>query len=211
MAQATRQRIVAVHRIEDAPQVAPRRGVVVETVQEEHVAHQARHPVDRRGVADDGFNPGFGCPVFDVFFQCIAREREREQLRAQARAAHPEQDGGQEQCNQKEDMIELGKISAEMFDEVIIRQDQHLRGRSADEIISYLREGIQQYDPLKKTLVIKDEKEAVIYAIENARKGSLIVICSEMIKEVTKLIQQMREEDQEPNYDVNGKELSPAT
>lgn len=111
----------------------------------------------------------------------------------------------------KEDMIELGKISAEMFDEVIIRQDQHLRGRSADEIIAYLREGIEQYDPSKKTMVIKDEKEAVVYAIENARKGSLIVICSEMIKEVTKLIQEMREEDQEPNYDVNGKELSAAT
>lgn len=111
----------------------------------------------------------------------------------------------------KEDMIEMGKVAAEMFDEVIIRQDKHLRGRSADEIISYLREGIEQHDPTKKTLVIKDEKEAVIYAIENARKGSLIVICSEMIKEVTKLIQEMREEDQEPNYDTNGIQMSPAT
>lgn len=111
----------------------------------------------------------------------------------------------------KEDMIEMGRIAAEMFDEVIIRQDQHLRGRSADEIISYLREGIEQYDPSKKTMVIKDEKEAVVYAIENARKGSLIVICSEMIKEVTKLIQEMREQDQEPNYDTNGIPMSSAT
>lgn len=111
----------------------------------------------------------------------------------------------------KEDMIEVGKISAEMFDEVIIRQDQHLRGRSADEIIKYLREGIDLHDPSKKTIVIKDEKEAVIYAIENARKGALIVICSEMIKEVTRLIQEMREEDQAPKYDTNGKEMSPAT
>jgi len=111
----------------------------------------------------------------------------------------------------KEDMIEMGRVAAEMFDEVIIRQDAHLRGRSADEIISYLREGIEQHDPFKKTLVIKDEKESVIYAIENARKGSLIVICSEMIKEVTKLIQEMREEDQEPNYDTNGTEMSSAT
>ncbi|HSP40376.1 MAG TPA: cyanophycin synthetase, partial [Gillisia sp.] len=111
----------------------------------------------------------------------------------------------------KEDMIEVGRISAEMFDEVIIRQDQHLRGRSADEIISNLREGIEQHDPSKKTMVIKDEKEAVTYAIENARKGSLIVICSELIKEVTRLIQELREEDQELNHDTNGREMSPAS
>ncbi len=108
----------------------------------------------------------------------------------------------------KEDMIELGKISAEMFDEVIIRQDQHLRGRSADEIIGYLKEGINQYDPSMIPLIIKDEKEAVTYAIENARKGSLIVICSEMIKEVTRRIQELREEEQELHYDANGKEMT---
>ncbi len=110
----------------------------------------------------------------------------------------------------KEDMMEVGRISAEMFDEVIIRQDQHLRGRSADEIIALLKEGIHQHDPSMKPLVIKDEKEAVTYAIENARKGSLIVICSEMIKEVTRLIQELREEDQELNFDPNGMEMSTA-
>lgn len=94
-----------------------------------------------------------------------------------------------------EDMVEIGRISAEMFDEIIIRQDHSLRGRSADEIISLLREGISMHDPLMNTLVIKDEKEAVSYAINNAKNGSLIVICSEMIKEVTQLIQRLREED----------------
>ena len=111
----------------------------------------------------------------------------------------------------KGDMIEVGKIAAEMFDEVIIRQDQHLRGRSADEIIAYLKEGIHLHDPSMNPLIIKDEKEAVTYAIENARKGSLIVICSEMIKEVTTLIQELREEDQELSHDNNGREMSPAT
>ena len=94
----------------------------------------------------------------------------------------------------REDTQAIGRISAEMFDEIIIRQDVHLRGRSADEIIGFIKEGIASHDPNKKTTVIKDEKEAVTYAIKNAQKGSLIVICTEMIIEVTELVQELQEE-----------------
>ena len=98
----------------------------------------------------------------------------------------------------EEDTFNIGKISAEMFDEIIIRQDKHLRGRSADEIIGFLKKGIAAHDPHKKVTVIKDEKEAVIHAIENARKDALIVICTEMIIEVTELVQEMQQQGSVP-------------
>lgn len=95
----------------------------------------------------------------------------------------------------KEDTVEIGKISSEMFDEVIIRQDKHLRGRSPEEIIGFLKEGIQEHDPKKKITVINSELDAVKYAVENAVKGSLIVICTEMVADVTALLQELQEEE----------------
>lgn len=94
-----------------------------------------------------------------------------------------------------EDTREVGSIAAEMFDEIIIRQDKHLRGRSDKEIIQILKEGILRKDPDKKITVIKSEKEATRYAIENARRGSLTVICSDVVTEVLDLIQDLKEED----------------
>jgi cyanophycin synthetase len=94
-----------------------------------------------------------------------------------------------------EDTMQIGSIAAEMFDEIIIRQDKNLRGRSEKELIDMLTNGINQYDPNKKTTVIPNEKEATTYAIKNAKQGSLIVICSDVVTEVLALIQKMQEEE----------------
>ena len=53
-----------------------------------------------------------------------------------------------------EDTIELGKIAAQLFDEIIIRQDKDLRGKSGDEINNLLKEGIFSVDPNKKVVEI---------------------------------------------------------
>ena len=47
-----------------------------------------------------------------------------------------------------EDIRELGEISASHFDEIIIRCDKNLRGRTADEIIDLLKEGINKVNPV---------------------------------------------------------------
>ena len=106
-----------------------------------------------------------------------------------------------------EDTFNIGKISAEMFDEIIIRQDQHLRGGSADEIISHLKKGIAAHDPEKKVTVIKEEKEAVTYAIKNARKDSLIMICTDMVIEVTDLVQELQQQGSVAGLELNNKEV----
>ena len=42
----------------------------------------------------------------------------------------------------------------EMFDEIIIRQDKRLRGKTEEELIKMLHDGIKMRDPNKKTTII---------------------------------------------------------
>ena len=95
----------------------------------------------------------------------------------------------------EEDTNEIGSIAAEMFDEIIIRQDKNLRGRTEKELIKMLNDGIQQKDPNKKTTIIPNEKEAAIFAIKNAIPGSLVVICSDVVSEALDLVQKLKEEE----------------
>ncbi|HNA42489.1 MAG TPA: cyanophycin synthetase, partial [Saprospiraceae bacterium] len=67
-----------------------------------------------------------------------------------------------------EDNMEIGRICAEMFDELIIRQDKHLRGKKDHEIIDLLLAGIHQHDANKPVTIIPKESEAIRYAIEHA-------------------------------------------
>ena len=55
------------------------------------------------------------------------------------------------------DNNEMGSIAAEMFDEIIIRQDKRLRGKTEEELIKMLDDGIKMKDPNKKTMIIPRE------------------------------------------------------
>jgi len=87
-----------------------------------------------------------------------------------------------------EDNIEMGSIAAEMFDEIIIRQDKRLRGRTEEELIKMLEDGIKIKDPNKKITIIPSEKEAITFAIKNAVKGSLIVLSSDVLPDALDLV-----------------------
>ncbi|MBN4085104.1 cyanophycin synthetase [Flavobacteriaceae bacterium AH-315-B10] len=94
-----------------------------------------------------------------------------------------------------EDNNEMGSIAAEMFDEIIIRQDKRLRGKTEEELIKMLNDGIKMKDPNKKTTIIPSEKEAITYAVQNAKKGSLIVLCSDVIPDALDLVKQLKEQE----------------
>lgn len=94
-----------------------------------------------------------------------------------------------------EDLIELGKVSAQIFDEIILRQDSELRGREPGELIDLLKEGIREVDDKKPVKVVPDEKEAVISAVRNAKKGAFIVVIGDAISEVIKLIRDLKEKE----------------
>ncbi len=95
-----------------------------------------------------------------------------------------------------EDIKELGRISGRSFDEIIIRQDKHLRGRTAEEIVNLLVEGINETKikdiPVE---IIYNEKEAIMYAYNNAKQGSLITIMCDVVAEALDLIKGLKEKE----------------
>ncbi len=80
-----------------------------------------------------------------------------------------------------EDTIALGRQAAKMFSEIVIRQDKNLRGRTEDEIIALITRGIREVDPNKKVTSFKRETDAIDFAIKNARKGTFLTICSDVV------------------------------
>ena len=95
----------------------------------------------------------------------------------------------------EEDNKEMGKIIAQMCDEVIIRQDKNLRGKTEVELIEMINSGIKSYDPNKKTTIIPSEKEAIMHAVKTAQKGSLIIVCSDVIPEALALVTKLKEQE----------------
>ena len=55
--------------------------------------------------------------------------------------------------------------------------------------------GIKKFNLNKPTTIIPSEKEAIRYAIENAKTGSLIVICSDVVPDALSLVQKYKEEE----------------
>ncbi len=95
----------------------------------------------------------------------------------------------------EEDNNEMGSIAAEMFDEIIIRQDKNLRGKSENQLINMLDAGIKMKDPNKKTTIIPSEKEAITHAVTHAEKGSLIVLCSDVVPDALDLVKHFKDKE----------------
>ncbi|MDQ2753386.1 MAG: cyanophycin synthetase, partial [Bacteroidota bacterium] len=95
-----------------------------------------------------------------------------------------------------EDIRELGKLSARFFDEIIIRCDKNLRGRTPEEIVNLLTEGINmgKTKDLPVT-VIYNERDAILYAHDNAKPGSLIIIMCDVVSEALDLVKSLKEKE----------------
>jgi len=80
-----------------------------------------------------------------------------------------------------EDIRELGEISARFFDEIIIRCDKNLRGRTAEEIISLLQEGINSVNASLPVKVIANENEALEYIYAHPVPGALYTVMCDVV------------------------------
>ncbi len=80
-----------------------------------------------------------------------------------------------------EDIRELGAISARYFNEIIIRCDKNLRGRTAEEIIGLLQEGINGVNAQIPVTVIANENEALEYIYAHHQPGALYTVMCDVV------------------------------
>ena len=78
-----------------------------------------------------------------------------------------------------------------MFDELIIRQDQDLRGRTEQQIVAMVQAGIAQVKPLMPRKIIPAEDDAIAHAIATASKGSLLVVCCGFVPGALELVMKL--------------------
>jgi len=101
-----------------------------------------------------------------------------------------------------EDIREIGKLSAEMFDYVILRQEKHLRGRTEENILTLLIEGIHSVDPNKQFEVVPKEIEAIKYAMSMAKPGAFIVALSDVVDNAIETVQNYQEQERNGLFNV---------
>ncbi len=94
-----------------------------------------------------------------------------------------------------EDIRELGSISAEYFDEIIIRCDKNLRGRTAEEIIGLLQEGINAINPNIPQTVIANENLALEHIYENPKQGALYVVMCDVVAGALDKIKELKDRE----------------
>ena len=88
-----------------------------------------------------------------------------------------------------DDIRDMGRISAQMFDHIIIRQDKFLRGRLAEDIVKLLEEGIKEVNPDQSYEYIPKEVEALKHALSLAKPGTYITALSDVIDNAIDLVQ----------------------
>jgi cyanophycin synthetase len=89
-----------------------------------------------------------------------------------------------------EDIRDCAKIAARMFDHIIIRQEKHLRGRTEEELIGLILDGIAQSGKSITHEIIPKEVEAIKHAINNAQEGTFIVALSDVVTNAIGIVQE---------------------
>lgn len=88
------------------------------------------------------------------------------------------------------DIRDLGRISAQMFDHIIIRQDKFLRGREAEDIVRLLVEGIKEEKPTQSYEYVPKEVDALHHAFTMAKPGTFITALSDVIDNAIDVVQE---------------------
>ena len=96
-----------------------------------------------------------------------------------------------------EDIKECAKIAGRMFDHIIIRQEKHLRGRTEDEIISLILDGIAESGRNVTHEIITKEVEAIKHAINSAEEGTFIIALSDVVTNAIEIVQEYLDKENE--------------
>ncbi|HEV7331461.1 MAG TPA: cyanophycin synthetase [Flavisolibacter sp.] len=95
-----------------------------------------------------------------------------------------------------EDIIAMGEEAAKVFDEIIIRHDEDMRGRTHEELDALLTKGIQRVNKDIPIAYYGNECEAVEKAMQQRRPKTLLVVLTENIQAVTECVQKFKREEE---------------
>ena len=96
-----------------------------------------------------------------------------------------------------EDIKECASIAARMFDHIIIRQEKYLRGRTEEEIIGLIMEGIKESGRNVTHEIIPKEVEAIRHAISTAQEGTFITALSDVVTNAINIVQEYLDKESE--------------
>ena len=88
-----------------------------------------------------------------------------------------------------EDFIALGRLSAQMFDRILVKEDDDPRGRHRGEVANLICQGIEREKSDCRYESILKETKAIDIALDEASQGSLVVILPEKVGRTLDLIE----------------------
>jgi cyanophycin synthetase len=88
-----------------------------------------------------------------------------------------------------EDLHRLGELAGRMFDQLIVKQDDRLRGRQSGEAAALIKTGALAVGLAESAIVtVLPELEAVRYALDHGKPGDLLVVFADEVTAVWKSI-----------------------
>ncbi|MGD1936394.1 MAG: cyanophycin synthetase [Cyanophyceae cyanobacterium] len=109
------------------------------------------------------------------------------------------------------DFFTLGELSATMFNEIIIKEDDDTRGRERGDAARLITEGVQQSldkgeGAAQRFETILSEEAAINAALDAAPTGGLVVILPEVVSRAIQLIENRKPLSNKPSGDrINGR------
>lgn len=94
---------------------------------------------------------------------------------------------------------EIGELSSEYLDYIIVKEDKDLRGRKHGEIAELIVNGILKNSDRKKYEVILKEEEAFVKALNMAKSGDTVVVFFEDMKPLVNIINEFSQYREEIN------------
>lgn len=94
-----------------------------------------------------------------------------------------------------EDIREIGRIAAEMFDHIIIRQENHLRGRKKEDLLRLMEEGVLSAERKTSYEIADKDLDVFEHAIHLAKPGAFIVALSDVVDNAVDVVQKFQEKE----------------
>jgi cyanophycin synthetase len=80
-----------------------------------------------------------------------------------------------------EDTLGFARVAGQIFDEVVLRQDRDLRGKTAEFLVDIMTRGLRKDKPELPINYIENEMDAIDHVLATAPEGSVVVLFTENI------------------------------